>query len=299
MRHSNSKAFYLNEHRELKSKMIIAPKTIIHCEHLAHRAAPLARTRSALQISLQSSAPSSSSYEENANLQESEKLTANKCSTMQKSIPKFKKNMMHSNEMSHSVTTTTDSNNSGNGSCSNTLDPRNHNYLHLAPTGQTNRLLLQHYSNTATSSSSCYRPEENMRNDCENEQFKYYSNQNKSSDMTDTFSCPEKFFKRHVVRQASFLAAVSRGNSHRCKEIRSISIHDLRSNMKISNESLLWQDTGSTTHLTPYYTNTIRSNESSSAAMSGFSTYASSDNNEIKSYSNIPQHSTYYVSDCN
>ncbi|VDM14775.1 unnamed protein product [Wuchereria bancrofti] len=121
-------------------------------------------------------------------------------------------------------------------------------------------------------------------------------------DMISTFSCPQKFFNRHVKRQASFLAAVSANNSHRCKgdkntykiDIRSISTCDLQSDVNSSKESLKWQNTDNITHLTPYHTNTmIRSNESSLIPPPK---HTSSISNEFKNYSNISQHSSYYIS---
>uniref|UniRef100_A0A0R3RN19 Uncharacterized protein n=1 Tax=Elaeophora elaphi TaxID=1147741 RepID=A0A0R3RN19_9BILA len=230
----------------MESEMIAAPTIIHYQQHLAAAEAtaaaavrappkPLALTRSALQISLQSSAmlppqsssssTSTSSCVNSASVQKSEKLIAKMCNEIEERIP-LRKNMG------------------------------------------------------------------NVRNDYGNEQLKYYSSQSKSADMTTANS--EKFLKQRVTRQASFLAAVSASNSHR--EIRSVSTHDLRSDLNSSSkESLTRCDTGSTTHLTSHYANTARSNDSSSNAAQRFSIHAL-ESNEIRNYSNHPRHSAYYVS---
>ncbi|CAG9531750.1 unnamed protein product [Cercopithifilaria johnstoni] len=265
---------------------------VIHYEHLAHHAttatAPsLAHIRNDLQISLQSSVPSSTSssststtssvsYVENVSLQKREKLIAKMCNELQRRIP-FKKKMVNFNKMSRNRTTTDN----------NVSKSRSQNHVYLAPTKQTNCLLLQRSTNIATNS-FFQRAEVNMRNNCDNKQSKYYSNQRKNSGS-------EKFFKRHVTRQASFLAAVSASNSHRGEETRSFSTHDLRLDLNHSKKSHTWQDAGSTNHLTSYHANTARSDESSLTAVQRFSAHAL-DSSEIKNYSNLPHsHSAYYV----
>ncbi|VDM13454.1 unnamed protein product [Wuchereria bancrofti] len=170
MRLSKSEIFHPNEHDEIKSKIIVAPKAITHYEHLPK---PLSRTRSAFQISLQSSVPSTSS-------------SSSTTTTTSSSI-------------SSSTTTTTSSSIS-----SSTLAVSS-----VAEMYSTIQKRIPFKKNM-----------ENMRNvyDIEhNEQFKYYPDQSKNTNMISTFSCPQKFFNRHVKRQASFLAAVSANNSHRCK----------------------------------------------------------------------------------
>ncbi|VBB32682.1 unnamed protein product [Acanthocheilonema viteae] len=294
----------------MEQKMIVAPSSpmAMHYEHLAYRAtAPLARTRSALQISLQSSMPPSTTYTisslssplsspsssssssssatatavasnvESSNVQESEKLIAKMCNEIQRRIP-FKKTMVNYNKISHNAKITNDN------------DGSKSNHVCLASAIQTNCLPLQRSTNSSSIINSSFkeRMKGNIRNDYDNEQFKYYSSQSRNSDTTGIFTCPEKCFKRRVTRQASFLAAVSAGNSHR--EIRSASTHDLRSSLNHS-----WHDAaGSTTHLTSYYANASRSNESSSTAMQSFFVHTS-DSNKIKNYANLSQHSAYYI----